>query len=42
MSRLAPMTDGRFVPPPKMGKKYESAPNRSAEKLTVHRSALIQ
>ena len=36
------MTEGRFVPSPKMGKKYASAPHSSAEKLTVHKSALIQ
>ena len=36
------MTDARLLPSPKMGKKYESAPNNRAEKLTVHRSALIQ
>ena len=36
------MMDARLLPSPKMGKKYDSAPNKSAEKLTVHRSALIQ
>ena len=39
---LAPMTDATLLPSPNTGKKYDSAPNKSAEKLTMHRSALIQ
>ena len=33
------MTEARLLPVPKTGKKYDRAPHRSAEKLTVHRMA---
>ena len=42
MMALAAMMEGRLVPLPKIGKKYARAWHKSAEKLTVHKSADIQ